>query len=121
MGKTKTKTVVLKPALNVGFDSPTLSAIGGTNSISRNGHGHGGHGHGGGYALVSGEDTCCPPVTDPLTLLTVLGAIAAITVALRQVVISNITGRRKRRSAGIDTFDQWVQVGKNLYKSQEGV
>ncbi|TRY80267.1 hypothetical protein TCAL_15419 [Tigriopus californicus] len=67
-------------------------------NIARSGHGGGGGGggHGGGYAYVSKDQECCPPVIDPLTLLTVLGAIAAVTVGLRQVVIDSIPGRRKR-------------------------
>lgn len=62
-------------------------------NIARSGHGGG---HGGGYAYVSKDQECCPPVIDPLTLLTVLGAIAAVTIGLRQVVIDNIPGRKKR-------------------------
>lgn len=58
-------------------------------------------GHGGGYAYVSKDKECCPPVIDPLTLLTVLGAIAAVTVGLRQVVIDNIPIGRKKRAADV--------------------
>ena len=69
-------------------------------------------GHGGGYALVAGDDSCCPPVTDPLTLGTVLAAVAAITVGLRQVVITRITGRKKRETGFGDKFFTLVEHGK---------
>ena len=75
------------------------------------GHG-GGHGHKGGYALVADDDSCCPPVIDPLTLLTVLASIAAITVGLRQVVISNITARKKRDTSFLDKVAQVMEAGK---------
>ncbi len=46
------------------------------------------------------DSSCCPGVADPLTLLSVLGTMAAATLFLRQAIIRNIAaGGRKRRSA----------------------
>ena len=86
-----------------------------TSAVGSYGHGHGSHGHGGGYALVSDDDSCCAPVTDPLTLVTVLGAIGAITIGLRQEVIRLVMagGRRRRRSETGGSYDAFLQ-GKHL-------
>ena len=47
------------------------------------------------------EEDCCPLVVDPLTLIGLLGGIAAATAFLNVLITMNITGRkRKRRSVG---------------------
>ena len=47
------------------------------------------------------ELQCCEPVVDPLSLLGAIGAIAALSLFLRQAVIDNmITGRKKRNQDG---------------------
>ncbi len=44
---------------------------------------------------------CCNPVVDPLSLLAAIGAIAAVSLFLRQAVIDNmITGGKKRSNGG---------------------
>ena len=55
-------------------------------------------------AVLLGESECCPGVVDPLTLLTILAAIAGATLLLRQLAIDNITGRKKR-SVFFDWFN----------------
>lgn len=52
-----------------------------------------------GYEVVSDEDTCCPGVVDPLTLLTILAAIAGAVLGLRQVAIDNLPKRKRALEA----------------------
>ena len=51
-----------------------------------------------GQTVAYDEGECCPPVVDPLSLIGILGGIAAITLAFRQQVQQNImaVGRKKR-------------------------
>ena len=70
------------------------------------------------YAVTAQDDECCPPVVDPLTLGTILAGIAAATVVFRQLVISNIMGKRKKRSDGPgdkvpieDRFQDFINLG----------
>ena len=45
------------------------------------------------------ELQCCDSVVDPVSLLSTIGAITAISLFLRQAVIdNNVMGRRKKRS-----------------------
>ena len=48
--------------------------------------------------------TCCERKVDPLTLLTVIGAIAALTWFMRQAVIDNNIQAGRKRSIGILDF-----------------
>lgn len=63
--------------------------------------GSGGGGGGKGYGQIGygPELQCCKGVVDPITLLTMLGLITAITLILRQTSINKMLGRKKR---GID-------------------
>ena len=59
---------------------------------------------------------CCDGVVDPITLLSVLGAIIGLTIWLRQQVIDNVkkaVGRRKRKRS-IESLPQ----ANNLPQSQ---
>ena len=47
---------------------------------------------------------CCDGVVDPLTLLTVLGAIVGLTFYLRQLIIDNVVGRKRRHVLNSDTI-----------------
>ena len=78
------------------------------------GGGGGGGGAMGGYGAANigygPELQCCPGVVDPFTLLGLLGAIAGVTLILRQVAIDNITGRKKRRRREADSlFAQYLK------------
>jgi hypothetical protein len=56
---------------------------------------------------IGTELQCCDPVVDPISLLTTIGAIAALALFLRQAVIDNtIMGRKKRRKR--NTFSTTV-------------
>ena len=46
---------------------------------------------------------CCDGVVDPLTLLAVLGSIVALTFYLRQLIIDNVVGRKRRHVLNSDT------------------
>ena len=48
--------------------------------------------------VLKGESECCPPVVDPTTLGVVLAGIAGLFVGLRQLVVNNIMGKRRKRS-----------------------
>ena len=57
--------------------------------------------------------TCCDGVVDPLILLSVLGAITALTVWLRQQIIDKVMmdrrRRRKKRHSGHNSFlDKYI-------------
>ena len=71
--------------------------LGGGNN---NGGNNGGLGSFGSFGFE--EQQCCNPVVDPISLLTTIGAIAAVSAFLRQAVIDNMVAppRRKRRSLG---------------------
>ena len=66
-------------------------------------------GSGGGSGGLGGYGSqCCDPVVDPITLVATIGAIAALSLFLRQAVIDfMITGGKKKRS-----FDFLIE-GKN--------
>ena len=65
--------------------------------------------------LLKGETECCPPVVDPLTLGVVLAGIAGLFVGLRQLVLNNIMGRR-RRKRNVEMVQEMVHVmmGKEI-------
>ena len=90
----------------------------GPKSYGHSGYGHSGYGHSGyqddhyghsgyghddhGYETYHSKDVCCPPVIDILTLLALLGGIAAATFFLNTVITMNIMmGRRKRSQEGL--------------------
>ena len=52
------------------------------------------------------EQQCCNPVVDPISLLTTIGAIAAVSAFLRQAVIDNMVAppRRRKRSLGQEFY-----------------
>ena len=81
--------------------------------VRAGGHSRHGH-HKGNFALVADDDSCCPPVIDPLTLGAVLAGIAAATVGLRQVLISNITARKKRDTTVWEKLDELILGGKQI-------
>lgn len=58
--------------------------------------------------------SCCDPKVDLMSLLVTIGAIAAISVFLRQAVIDNNVMGRKRRKRGI------LQGGKPIWISMNG-
>ena len=53
----------------------------------------------GGYAYGYDHGSCCEPKVDAITLLTVIGAIAGLSLFLRQAVIDNMiqAGRKKKK------------------------
>ena len=58
----------------------------------------GGNSNGNGYGLGP-ELQCCDAVVDPISLLTTIGAITAVSLFLRQAVIDNmVMARRKKRN-----------------------
>ena len=73
--------------------------------------GGGGGGFGAGGYGYGPETQCCAPVVDPISLITAIGAIAALSLFLRQAVIDNMVtmaGRRKR-----SMFLDIMSEGKN--------
>ncbi len=59
-----------------------------------------------------GYGECCDAVVDPLSLLAALGAIAAVSLFLRQAVIDNmIMAGRRRRQVGQE-LSNLLQSGK---------
>ena len=54
----------------------------------------------GGFKLVAAAsgsgDECCPPVVDSSTWLTVVGGMAVVVWFLRETIIAEIMGRRRR-------------------------
>ena len=54
-----------------------------------------------------GGEQCCERVVDPISLLTVIGAIAGLTWFMRQAVIDNMiaAGRKRKRSISYFVFD----------------
>ena len=65
---------------------------------------------GGGYGYGP-ELQCCDPVVDPISLITTIGAIGAVSLFLRQAVIDNMVmmAGRKKRSTCLDIITE----GKN--------
>lgn len=55
--------------------------------------------HAQGYAVTSYDDDCCPGIVDPLTLFGTLAFIAGGSLLLRQIVVSTLGKRRKKRFA----------------------
>ena len=69
------------------------------NILGSLGGGSGGSGGLAGSFSGLGGQQCCDPVVDPITLVTVIGAIAGLSLWLRQAVIDfMITGGKKKRS-----------------------
>ena len=61
------------------------------------------------------ELQCCKGVVDPITFLTMLAVIAAITIILRQAVIANIAGRRKKRAIEHNTpIERLIMQGESI-------
>ena len=59
------------------------------------------------------ELQCCKGVVDPITFLTMLAVIAAITIILRQAVLANIAGRRKKRGIEHKT-ERLIMMGESI-------
>ena len=72
---------------------------------SSGGYGHSSHssyGHSsGGYGK---KEECCPLVVDALCLAAILGAIAGAAALLNQVIMLEITGRRRRKKRSIAVY-----------------
>ena len=59
------------------------------------------------FGSLSGYgEQCCEQVVDPISLLTVIGAIAGLTWFMRQAVIDNMimAGRKRKRSISYFVF-----------------
>ena len=69
-----------------------------------------------GYGSVS----CCDAKVDPISLLTAIGAIAAVSLFLRQAVIDNMIAppRKKKRSIGSQRLEVQTpySYGINFHK-----
>ena len=78
-----------------------LGGMGGGNSGGSSGYGQNSGNYGKGPELQ-----CCEPVVDPISLLTTIGGIAALSLFLRQAVIDFMIkgGKRKKRS----NQDSWL-------------
>ena len=65
------------------------------------------------YGYSQQVSGCCDSVVDPISLLTVIGGIAGLSLWLRQAVIDfMITGGKKKRSLN------WVLEGKVMITSK---
>ena len=61
------------------------------------------------------ELQCCKGVVDPITFLTMLAVIAAISIILRQAVLANIKGRRKKRGIEHKTkLERLIMTGESI-------
>ena len=61
------------------------------------------------------ELQCCKGVVDPITFLTMLAVIAAISIILRQAVLANIAGRRKKRGIEHKTkLERLIITGESI-------
>ena len=72
-------------------------------NILGGGNSNGGNGGLGSFgSSVFEQQQCCNPVVDPISLLTTIGAIGAVSAFLRQAVIDNMVAppRRRKRSLG---------------------
>jgi hypothetical protein len=76
-----------------------------------------------GSSSYGGKEKCCPLVVDPLALAVLLGFIAAATFFLNNLIIVNISKKRKKRQAvgnegsSMGHGSWWVQqaiLGKNI-------
>ena len=79
-----------------------LGGMGGGNSGGSSGYGQNSGNYGKGPELQ-----CCEPVVDPISLLSTIGGIAALSLFLRQAVIDFMIkmGKRKKRS---NQQDSWL-------------
>ena len=61
----------------------------------------------GSFGGYGSQTQCCEPVVDPISLITTIGGIAALSLYLRQAVIDFMIkmGRRKKRS---NQQDSWL-------------
>ena len=50
-------------------------------------------------------DTCCPLVVDTLSWLALLAGIAVATFLLRNAIIANVNGKRRRKREGVKSED----------------
>ena len=60
------------------------------------------------------EVQCCKGVVDPITLISMIGGIAAITAVLYYTVTKKIVAGRKKRSLHIDSWHKFLISGKNI-------
>ena len=64
------------------------------------------------------ESQCCDAVVDPISLLTAIGAIAAVSLFLRQAVIDfKVKGARsfrKERSSFLPDFDEFTFIADHF-------
>ena len=65
-------------------------------------HGYGHHDHGYGHHH-SYKKECCPLVVDPLTLAALLGALAAASFLLSQVIATTLRKKKRKRRSQIET------------------
>ena len=79
----------------------------GHSSYDHSGYDHSSYG-GGGYVDYK---ECCPLVIDNLTFVSLIGFIILATYFLRQAILLNIMGRRKRRDISSNNFNH----GKVLF------
>ena len=70
----------------------SLGGLGGGNSGGSSGYGQNSGNYGKGPELQ-----CCDPVVDPISLLTTIGGIAALSLFLRQAVIDFMVMMRRRK------------------------
>ena len=64
----------------------------------------GGGGSGGNFVGSGSEVQCCDAVVDPVSLLSAIGAIAAVSLFLRQGVIDNMIMMARKKRAGHASF-----------------
>ena len=74
--------------------------------------------HGGSYSHGYGHDDCCPLVVDPLTLVALLGAVAAATAFFNVLITMNVTagdgGGRMRKRKRSTNVSQQVTMRESL-------
>ena len=66
-----------------------------------------------GYTTIMEEQECCPLVVDPLTLIALIGFIAAATAFLNIQITMILTGKRRKRGASTylsqaSSFEQMI-------------
>ncbi len=64
-----------------------------------------------------GGGDCCPGVADPYTLLSVLGTIGATTFLLRNAILQNINGGRRRRRRDVGNGGKVIRLRSGQKKS----